>query len=423
MDFKNKISKYRLGIEGELVNTKDQPAVNIGVIGCGSHAFRNIYPCLQFLPVNLVAVCDLNEEKAKLFKKQFGAENYYTDYTEMAENEKIDAVLLILGFSKDGRPQYPSVANYFLKKGIPVWMEKPPAENSLKVKEMMYSATKGKTFGQVGFKKMFMPAIRKIAEIINIKEFGKITTYSIRYPLDLPEDIRAIETAPARRFLDDFMHIASTILVLIGKPKELLYKRSSNGGGVAIFIHNKGIIGSVHFSKGSSEMAPLETLEIVGEGANVRLNNNIEIIYYPPSKRLPYGRATSFLPNNPSGAHYFIPEFSLGQLYNKGLFLLGYYHELEYFITCVMKNEPPRYASLKDALDIMEIYDAFAGKEGKIIKIGDPSIRYKRKSSIRGEMSSRQFLCPNCKSKLVLKDGWNYNCKKCGRMVATSELE
>lgn len=423
MNSKNKISKYGLGIEGELINIKDQPLINIGVVGCGSHAFRNIYPCFQFLPVNLVAVCDLNEEKAKLFKRHFGAENYYTDYTKMAENEKLDAVFLILGFSKNGCPQYPLVANYFLKKRIPIWMEKPPAENSLKVKEMINNANEGKTFVQVGFKKMFMPSIRKIVETINNKEFGRITTYSIRYPLDLPKDIRAIETAPARRFLDDFVHIASTILVLIGKPKELFYKRSFNGGGIAIFIHDKGVIGSIHFSKGASEMTPLEFLEIVGEETNVILKNNIEIIYYPPSKRLPYGRTTSFLPNNPSGAHCFIPEFSLGQLYNKSLFLLGYYHELEHFVTSVIKNVLPRYASLKDALDIMEIYDAFAGEEEKIIKIGNSGIRYKRRPFIQRKTPSRQFLCPNCKSKLVLKDGWNYNCKKCGRMVASSELK
>ncbi len=419
----NKISTYRLGIEGELIRIGKRKPINIGVVGCGSHAFRNIYPCFQFLPVRLITVCDLNKEKAKLFKRQFGAESYYTDYKEMAKNEKLDAVFLILGFSENGTPQYPPVANHFLENGIPVWMEKPPAENSLKVKEMINSANKGNTFGQVGFKKIFMPSIRKIIEIVKSKEFGRITTYSMRYPVDLPEDIRAIKKAPARRFLDDFLHVASTILAIIGKPKELFYKRSFNGGGMAVFAHENNIVGTVHFSKGSSEMSPLEFIEIVGENANVVLNNNIEIIYYPPSKRLPYGRTNSFLPTRPTGAQYFIPEFSLGQLYNKGLFLLSYYHELEHFVTSIIKKIPPKYANLNDALDVMEIYDAFSGKEGTIIEIGDNSnIRYIEKKS-NGREITKQFLCPNCKNKLVLKDGWNYNCKKCGRMVAASELE
>jgi|GEM_PF-222386 len=423
MSYQYKVSKskYRLGIEGELIKINKKKFINIGVIGCGSHAFRNIYPCFQFLPVNLIAVCDLNKEKARLFKKQFGAEDYYTDYKEMAKKRKLDAVFLILGFSEGGIPQYPPIANYFLEKGVPVWMEKPPAENSLKIRKMINSSNEGNTFAQVGFKKMFMPSIRKVVEITRNKEFGKITTYLMRYPVDLPKDIRALEKADARRFLDDFMHIASTILTIIGKPKELFYKRSFNEGGIATFIHNKNIVGAVHFSKGASEMSPLEFLEIVGENANVILDNNVEIVYYPPSKRLSYGRTTSFLPNNSGGARYFIPEFSLGQLYNKGLFLLGYYHELEHFVESVINKTPPRYADLNDALDIMEIYDAFAGEEGAIIKIGS-NIRYIRKNSNERGFT-KEFLCPNCKNKLVLKDGWNYNCKKCGRMVALSELE
>jgi len=420
---KDNILKYRLGMEGELIEAKKKPCTNIGVVGCGSHAFRNIYPCLQFLPINLVAVCDLIEEKAKLFKKQFGAERYYTDYKTMAENEDLDAVLLILGFAENGKPQYPDVANYFFRKGIPVWMEKPPAENSLKVKEMIAIAVKGKTFGQVGFKKMFMPSIRKVIDIISNEEFGRITTYSLRYPVDIPENVRNIEEATARRFLDDFVHVASTIIAIIGRPKEIFYKKSFNGGGVATFFHNNDVVGIIHFCKGSSEMGPLEILEVIGEKANVVLNNNIEITYYPPTKRLPYGRTTDFLPENTAGGHYYVPEFSLGQLYNKGLFLLGYYHELYYFINSVIKKIPPKHAGLKDALNVMQIYDAFCGGENKIIKVGENQYDNPPKSSFIDQVSSKQFFCPNCKNKLVLKDGWNYNCKKCGRMVASSELE
>ena len=34
--------------------------LNVGVVGVGSHAYRNILPTLHFLPVRLVALCDLN---------------------------------------------------------------------------------------------------------------------------------------------------------------------------------------------------------------------------------------------------------------------------------------------------------------------------------------------------------------------------
>ena len=49
----------------------DEPVVRAGFIGCGSHAFRNIYPTLQFVPVELVATCDLDLVKAQAFAAKF----------------------------------------------------------------------------------------------------------------------------------------------------------------------------------------------------------------------------------------------------------------------------------------------------------------------------------------------------------------
>lgn len=414
-------NKYYLGLEGELIKTKKRYPVKIGFIGCGSHAFRNIYPCLQFLPVDLVAVCDINRDKADLFERQFGARRSYTDYKDMLTNEKLDAVMVVVGFGEDGSPLYLPIVNNILMRGIPVWFEKPPARNALEVKEIIYSAKRGKTFAQVGFKKMFMPSVDKVRSIINSKEFGEISTYTLRYPVDLPLDIRDIEKAGPRRFLDDFVHVASTIISLIGRPDYLSYRRSKNDGAIATLIHASGHVGSIHLCPGASEMCPLEQLEIVGKSANVILNNNIEIIYYPPTKRLPYGRTESFIPSSGHGAEYFLPEFSLGQLYNKGLFLLGYVNEIKEFIESVHDKREPKHAGLSDALAVMQLYDAFAGEEGKSIEIGSDSIR--TTPLYDSAACNKTPRCPNCKGIMILKDGWNYSCKNCGRMIASSELK
>src|SRR3989338_4811124 len=98
---KHKNNKYYLGLEGELVKVKGGYPVKIGFIGCGSHAFRNIYPCLQFLPVDL------------------------------------NAVMVVVGFGEDGSPLYLPIVNDILSKGIPVWFEKPPARNADEVQQMI----------------------------------------------------------------------------------------------------------------------------------------------------------------------------------------------------------------------------------------------------------------------------------------------
>ena len=414
------MEKYYLGIEGELLEIGNDYPVKIGFIGCGSHAFRHIYPSLQFLPVDLVAVCDTNLEKAQLFKRQFGAQNCYTDYQEMLEKESLDAVMVVVGFDTDGSPLYPPIVKTILERGIPVWFEKPPCKNSVEIMKMIESAKIGHTFAQVGFKKMYMPAVKKVREIITSKDFGNINTYTVRYPVDLPSDIRNIEEAGPRRFLDDFVHVASTIVTLVGRPDRIIYRRSKDDVAIVTLLHDSGHVGSIHFCPSASEMCPLEQLEIVGSGANVLLNNNIEIFHYPKTKRLPYGRTESFIPVSGKGAEYFTPEFSLGQLHNKGLFLLGYFNELKEFVTAVSEKRYPEYAHLNDALAVMQLYDAFAGEEGQEINVGHNQ-RIERFDNQDTKNSAP--LCPNCHEQMFLKDGWNYNCKNCGRMVASSELE
>ena len=415
-----KNSKYYLGIEGELIKKNKNYPVKIAFIGCGSHSFRNIFPVFKFLPVELVAVCDFNKNKAELYKRQFGGKKVYTDYKEMLRKENLDAIFVVVGYSPEGNPKYLPIIKYILKKGLPVWFEKPPTKNALEIKELQQAENEGKSFAQVGFKKMFMPTVSKIKKIINSKEFGNITSYTVRYPVDLPKDIRDIKSSSGRRFLDDFVHVSSTIICLLGCPDKLIYKRNCTGSAIATLIHEKkDYVGSIHLCPGASEMCPLEMLEIVGENANVILDNNIEIKYYPPSKRIPYGTTPSFIPNNKNGASYYVPEFSLGQIYNKGLFLLGYYHEVKAFIDNVTQKTIPKISGLKDALKVMQLYDAFAGEERELINV-------KGKQRLRKKSNNEENLnipkCKACNILMYMKDGWNFSCPKCGKMIASSEI-
>ena len=53
----------RIDFKGKLV---DSPEIRAGFIGCGSHAFRNLYPVFQFAPVKLEAVCDLDQARGSV---------------------------------------------------------------------------------------------------------------------------------------------------------------------------------------------------------------------------------------------------------------------------------------------------------------------------------------------------------------------
>ena len=62
------------------------------------------------------------------------------------------------------------------------------------------------------------------------------------------------------------------------------------------------------------------------------------------------------------------PEFSLGQLYNKGLFLLGYYQEIQEFAAALLEKRPMKKGTLEQAWQVTRIFEAFAEGCGKRLR-------------------------------------------------------
>ena len=60
--------------------------IKVGIIGCGGIAFGKHLPSLKKLPqVEMVALCDLELERAEKAKKEYGTEDaqIFTDYKEL----------------------------------------------------------------------------------------------------------------------------------------------------------------------------------------------------------------------------------------------------------------------------------------------------------------------------------------------------
>jgi len=66
--------------------------MRVGIIGCGKIAAKAHLPALAINGLEIAAVCDLDETKAKAFSKRFKIRHYFIDYTEMLRNVDIDFV-------------------------------------------------------------------------------------------------------------------------------------------------------------------------------------------------------------------------------------------------------------------------------------------------------------------------------------------
>jgi myo-inositol 2-dehydrogenase/D-chiro-inositol 1-dehydrogenase len=137
----------------------DKTTASIAFIGAGTHATQSLYPNIPQIPeFKLVAVCDMNHERADHWAPRYGAPAFYDVET------MIDAVapegVCIVGPAE----MHHAVALQVLARGIPVFVEKPPATTLAGAIELADAARASGTWGMVAFMKRFAPANAVVRE-------------------------------------------------------------------------------------------------------------------------------------------------------------------------------------------------------------------------------------------------------------------
>ena len=125
--------------------------LRVAIIGTGgiSNAHIGGY---QAIPekCEVVAVCDLDEEKVKRYAEINKVPAYYTDYNEMLAKEKIDAVSVCTWNSS-----HKGATIAALKAGCKVLCEKPMAMNTAEAEEMLAVSKETGNLLMLGFVRRF----------------------------------------------------------------------------------------------------------------------------------------------------------------------------------------------------------------------------------------------------------------------------
>ena len=112
---------------------------------------------------------------------------------------------------------------------------------------------------------------------------------------------------------------------------------------------------------------------MVGERSHLVIDNVIRLTYYrrvTQSGR--YGREPSFIGAEEDAPLFWEPEYTLGQMYNKNLFLIGYVGEVSHFAECVLAGTPPDKAGAGDLLEIMNWTEALHQPSGTATELRPP---------------------------------------------------
>jgi predicted dehydrogenase len=349
------------------LNYEYEERIPVAFIGAGDHAYRNILPCLQLAPVDLVALADHDTDRGLAVARQFGARHFYPNYKALLNKEQVKAVLIVLGPDEEGRPQYTEVATQAIEAGFHAWIDAPPCSNKDEISKFTSACLKTRKYVATGFKRMFTPAYLKVAEIVENPSFGGATSFSMRYPVTVPSDEERQEPLARLAFLQ-FVHPYSLLLRLFGECERFTYVRNPiTGGAVVTLTYRKGLVGTLHLTAGQAMTGPMERLEVIGNGAHVVVENATRLTYYRVGGRRGDGggeRSDTFVGNDQSAPILWEPEFSLGKLYSQHNVLDGYAGAINYFVEQIAQDQAPKHGNLVDMMHIMGVVsNLLGGKE------------------------------------------------------------
>ncbi|MFC4776638.1 Gfo/Idh/MocA family protein [Paenibacillus sp. GCM10023252] len=333
--------------------------LNVALVGVGSHSYRNILPVMHYLPIRLIAICDVNEELAIATAAQFGCKAY-TSTAEMYEKEALDAVFLCVS------PQaYPKLTLEAFEAGLHVWMEKPVATRVHEV-EAMIDARRGKV-AVVGYKKAFMPSTEKAIELVNSEQYGDLHSILAVYPMSLPPERGDILTNfKPTNWLGNASHPLSLMMAVGGKVEALTAHTNARGTGAIMLDFASGAVGNFHLASGPQ---PIESYQFFGGGWHLEIENSLRVKLQRGIPHV-YSRTHNYVPaGTDTGAVVWEPQNCLATLENKSEFTQGMYGEMKCFCDCVLEGRQPELGSLEFALEITKLYEAALLSEGKTVPI------------------------------------------------------
>ncbi|MDF2961439.1 MAG: oxidoreductase [Paenibacillus sp.] len=253
-----------------------EPLLRIAIIGCGSLIHHFVYDCMKRIPFRLAAVSHADETELNRFTDRYRVPRTYADYREMLRQEQLDAVIC---FADDVYSHY-GIAEECLLANVHVFMERPPCFTMEQAEWLLELQRRTGKYVVSRFNKRFTTAYMMAKDIIQRKEFGRVTMFLSKF--------QGSESASDELFL--FNHVSHHLDLaryLLGEIKSLhvdKIKLDAHRVGFNIsFVTESGTIGVIQSGSLQKIEYPMERVEITGVGTNVIVDNIRHVEYNRPA--------------------------------------------------------------------------------------------------------------------------------------------
>jgi predicted dehydrogenase len=152
--------------------------IKVAVIGAGGIANSIHFPALAEIEIaQLAAVCDNAGDKAAQSAARFSIPRSYYNYLEMLDEEKPDAVFVLVQPDQSFR-----ISLDCLTRGIHTFIEKPAGITVYQAKTLERVAEAGKIICQVGFNRRYIPLIQEVVRIMReITPIEQVEGYFLKH--------------------------------------------------------------------------------------------------------------------------------------------------------------------------------------------------------------------------------------------------
>ena len=136
--------------------------VRLALIGAGGMANAVHYPSLVEMPdAEIVALCDLDDDRLNTTADRFGIAKRYADYRRMLDEEQVDAVSVLMPPYQLFDPVMDAI-----ERSLHVYIEKPPAVTSDQTRQLAAAAERAGVLTMVAFNRRYTPLLNRAREIV-----------------------------------------------------------------------------------------------------------------------------------------------------------------------------------------------------------------------------------------------------------------
>ncbi|MFM7856447.1 MAG: Gfo/Idh/MocA family protein, partial [Flammeovirgaceae bacterium] len=245
--------------------------IRFGLVGCGRIAQRHAEHIAS--KAELVAVCDIEEQKADALGNQYGAKVFYSLEDLLAQEKQIDVISIC---SPNGLHAEHSIRA--LNAGFHVLCEKPMAISVQDCGRMIHAAER---FNKRLFaikQNRFNPPVAAVKKAVDEGRLGKITSIQLacfwNRNADYYKDWKGTAKLDGGTLFTQFSHFVDLLYWIVGDVKrtQAFIGNFTHKGiiefedtGVVILEFYNGAIGTINYTVNSYEQNMEGSLTIFGE--------------------------------------------------------------------------------------------------------------------------------------------------------------